>query len=102
MGKVYQAMLKEEVFYPSFKNTKSYMKLLAELDLLRVPSINSLDTTESALDETDGKADVEVDMTFKLAAEINQTGICTEHGKTYALYAISGARSYSNGTSEKW
>jgi len=100
--KVYQAMLKEEVFYPSFKNTKSYMKLLAELDLLRVPSINSLDTTESALDETDGKADVEVDMTFKLAAEINQTGICTEHGKTYALYAISVARSYSNGTSEKW
>jgi len=39
--KVFQSMLKEEIFYPSFKTTKSYMKLLAELDLLRMPSINS-------------------------------------------------------------
>lgn len=34
-------MLREDQFYPAFKQTKSYLKLLAELDLLKESSINS-------------------------------------------------------------
>ena len=43
---VFHIMLKDETFYPAFKGTKAYMKLLAELDLLEASnlSITSEDT----------------------------------------------------------
>ena len=37
---VFYIMLKDEGFYPAFKTTKAYMKLLAELDLLEATNIS--------------------------------------------------------------
>jgi len=37
-------MQKDEKFYPAFRASAMYMKLLEELDLLREPSLNSADT----------------------------------------------------------
>ena len=36
-------MLQEEPYFPSFKKSRLYIKLLAELDLLRDPSLKESD-----------------------------------------------------------
>lgn len=44
MIQVFSKMQREESLYPAFKRSQQYVKLLAELDLLREPSIQSEDT----------------------------------------------------------
>ena len=103
--KVFNIMQKEEHFFPEFKTSPYYVKMLAELDLLQEPSLTSADTTESLMSsssqEEQGIAEMD-DGTSKLTAKITQTGICTEHGKTYALYAITVARQWASGKEESW
>ncbi|XP_072910212.1 sorting nexin-13 isoform X6 [Hemitrygon akajei] len=41
--KVYDMMLKDEQFYPSFKQNALYVRMLAELDMLKDPSIRGSD-----------------------------------------------------------
>nr|CAB3266454.1 sorting nexin-13 [Phallusia mammillata] len=101
--KVFIIMQKDENFYPAFKQSTLYMKLLAELDLLREPSFTSADTNGSASGSSmDELAINENEEPIKLTALITQTGICREHGKTYALYAITVTRHWSGGKNESW
>lgn len=94
--KVFQIMQRDEKLYPAFKKTPLYIKLLAELDLLREPSNQSVD--ESSANGSISSASID-DLTTeneesgsKFKAIITQTGICNEHGKSYALFAISVMR----------
>lgn len=41
--KVYDMMLKDEQFYPSFRKNALYVRMLAELDMLKDPSIRGSD-----------------------------------------------------------
>ena len=103
--KVYYIMQKDERFFPEFKTSPYYVKMLAELDLLQDPSLTSADTNESMLSSSsqDDQSMSEIDDdSSKLTAVITQTGICTEHGKTYALYAITVMRIWSSGKEESW
>ncbi|XP_076360640.1 sorting nexin-13-like isoform X2 [Tachypleus tridentatus] len=146
-GKVYEIML-EDRFFPAFKKTPAYIKLLAELDLLKdlgarsddeeytfgmkqlpieVASISSLDNVSlSSLDAeedglelltSDGQPTFELPITAvhplienddgqehleSIFAEIYNTGIVQEGGRSYAVYAISVIRQLSNCEEEKW
>ena len=103
--KVFNIMQKDERFFPEFKSSSHYLRMLAELDLLDEASLNSIDTTDSILSSSsqDDQSIADVDEgVSKLSAVITQTGTCTEHGKTYALYAITVTRSWSSGKEDSW
>lgn len=44
--KVYELMLRDERFYPSFKQHALYVRMLAELDMLKDPSFRGSDDGE--------------------------------------------------------
>nr|XP_025960815.1 sorting nexin-13 isoform X3 [Dromaius novaehollandiae] len=118
--KVYDLMLRDERFYPSFKQNVLYVRMLAELDMLKDPSFRGSDDGEgesfngsptgSINLSLDDLSNVTSDETVQLHAYISDTvyadydpyavaGVCNDHGKTYALYAITVHR--RNASSEE-
>uniref|UniRef100_A0A8C4WNI9 Sorting nexin-13 n=1 Tax=Gopherus evgoodei TaxID=1825980 RepID=A0A8C4WNI9_9SAUR len=107
--KVYELMLRDERFYPSFKQNALYVRMLAELDMLKDPSFRGSDDgegesfngspTSSINLSLDDLSNVSSDESAQLHAYISDTGVCNDHGKTYALYAITVHR--RNSTSEE-
>ncbi|XP_039379354.1 sorting nexin-13 isoform X2 [Mauremys reevesii] len=107
--KVYELMLRDERFYPSFKQNALYVRMLAELDMLKDPSFRGSDDgegesfngspTSSINLSLDDLSNVSSDESAQLHAYISDTGVCNDHGKTYALYAITVHR--RNPTSEE-
>ncbi|GCB73952.1 hypothetical protein scyTo_0003035 [Scyliorhinus torazame] len=85
--KVYEIMLKDEQFYPSFRQNPLYVRMLAELDMLKDPSIRGSDDGDLV------HADYEP---YPVA------GVCNDHGKTYALYAITVRRRNPDGSEDVW
>ncbi|XP_078573316.1 sorting nexin-13-like isoform X3 [Branchiostoma floridae x Branchiostoma japonicum] len=84
-------ILQEDKFYPAFKRSPAYVKLLAELELLKDPEVGP--DPEEGIEALEGSGSwllspIREDQ-IKLTAKIMQTGICKEHGKQYALYAIN-------------
>uniref|UniRef100_A0A8B9FG80 Sorting nexin 13 n=1 Tax=Amazona collaria TaxID=241587 RepID=A0A8B9FG80_9PSIT len=84
--KVYELMLRDERFYPSFKQNVLYVRMLAELDMLKDPSFRGSDDGEGVYADSDPYA---------------VAGVCNDHGKTYALYAITVHRRNPN-SEETW
>ncbi|XP_040537431.1 sorting nexin-13 isoform X4 [Gallus gallus] len=109
--KVYELMLRDERFYPSFKQNVLYVRMLAELDMLKDPSFRGSDDgegesfngspTSSINLSLDDLSNVPSDETVQLHAYISDTGVCNDHGKTYALYAITVHRRNAN-SEETW
>ncbi|XP_060638122.1 sorting nexin-13 isoform X1 [Anolis sagrei] len=120
--KVYDLMLRDERFYPSFKQHALYVRMLAELDMLKDPSFRGSDDGEgesfngsptgSINLSLDDLTNVPTDESIQLHAYISDTvcadydpytvaGVCNDHGKTYALYAITVRRRTPNGD-EVW
>ncbi|XP_006138398.1 sorting nexin-13 isoform X5 [Pelodiscus sinensis] len=107
--KVYELMLRNERFYPSFKQNALYVRMLAELDMLKDPSFRGSDDgegesfngspTSSINLSLDDLSNVSSQDSAQLHACISDTGVCNDHGKTYALYAITVHR--RNPTSEE-
>ncbi|XP_078233296.1 sorting nexin-13 isoform X4 [Pogona vitticeps] len=109
--KVYDLMLRDERFYPSFKQHALYVRMLAELDMLKDPSFRGSDDGEgesfngsptgSINLSLDDLSNVPADESIQLHAYISDTGVCNDHGKTYALYAIT-VRRRTPGGDEVW
>ncbi|XP_032090827.1 sorting nexin-13 isoform X1 [Thamnophis elegans] len=111
--KVYELMLQDERFYPSFKQHTLYVRMLAELDMLKDPSFRGSDDGEgesfngsptgSINLSLDDLSNVSADELIQLHACISDTvyadydpyamaGVCNDHGRTYALYTITVQR----------
>ncbi|XP_055974022.1 sorting nexin-13 isoform X1 [Sorex fumeus] len=120
--KVYELMLRDERFYPSFRQNALYVRMLAELDMLKDPSFRGSDDgdgesfngspTGSINLSLDDLSNVSTDDSVQLHAYISDTvyadydpyavaGVCNDHGKTYALYAITVHRRNLN-NEEMW
>ncbi|XP_062899832.1 sorting nexin-13 isoform X5 [Mobula hypostoma] len=121
--KVYDMMLKDEQFYPSFRQNALYVRMLAELDMLKDPSIRGSDdgdlesfngspngSLNSSLDDLSNTSSEE---SLQLQVTISDTvhadyepypvaGVCNDHGKTYALYAITVRRRNPDGSEDGW
>ncbi|KAG8443052.1 hypothetical protein GDO86_011754 [Hymenochirus boettgeri] len=108
--KVYDIMLRSERFYPSFRQNALYIRMLAELDMLKEPSFKGSDdgdgesfngspngSIHSSLDDLTSS-----DELLLINAFISDTGVCNEHGKTYALYAITVQRRTLEGGEDMW
>uniref|UniRef100_V9K7T7 Sorting nexin-13 n=1 Tax=Callorhinchus milii TaxID=7868 RepID=V9K7T7_CALMI len=110
--KVYDMMLKEERFYPSFRQNLLYVRMLAELDMLKDPSIRGSDDgdlesfngspTGSLNSSLDDLSNASSEDSLQLQAYISDTGVCNDHGKTYALYAITVTRRNPDGIEDMW
>ncbi|XP_055517617.1 sorting nexin-13 isoform X2 [Leucoraja erinacea] len=121
--KVYDMMLKDEQFYPSFRKNALYVRMLAELDMLKDPSIRGSDdgdlesfngspngSLNSSLDDLSNNSSEE---SLQLQVTISDTvhadsepypmaGVCNDHGKTYALYTITVQRRNPDGSDDFW
>ncbi|XP_067281219.1 sorting nexin-13 isoform X3 [Pseudorasbora parva] len=121
--KVYDMMLKDERYYPSFRQHPLYVRMLAELDMLKEPSYRGSDDgdgesfngspTGSINLSLDDLSSGSVDESAQLHASISDTadaflnqlpmaGVCNDHGKTYALYTITVIRKNSDGSEDIW
>ncbi|XP_035286928.1 sorting nexin-13-like isoform X2 [Anguilla anguilla] len=110
--KVYDMMLHEERFYPSFKQHPLYVRMLAELDMLKEPSLRGSDDGEgesfngsptgSLNLSLDDLSNASSDESMQIHAFISDTGVCNDHGKTYALYAITVSRKAPDGSGDAW
>ncbi|KAM8967108.1 sorting nexin-13 [Pelodytes ibericus] len=121
--KVYDIMLRDERFYPSFRYHALYIRMLAELDMLKEPSFKGSDDgdgesfngspTGSINLSLDDLSNVSSDDLVQISAYISDTvhvdcdpyavtGVCNEHGKTYALYAITVQRRSLESTEDLW
>ncbi|XP_061598646.1 sorting nexin-13 isoform X2 [Cololabis saira] len=110
--KVYDMMLRDERFYPSFKQSPLYVRMLAELDMLKEPSYRGSDDgdVESFNGSPTGSLNLSLDDLsnschdeyMQLHAFISDTGVCNDHGKTYALYAITVFRRSMDGSEDCW
>ncbi|XP_072365281.1 sorting nexin-13 isoform X4 [Scyliorhinus torazame] len=121
--KVYEIMLKDEQFYPSFRQNPLYVRMLAELDMLKDPSIRGSDDgdlesfngspTGSLNSSLDDLSNASSEETLQLLVSISDTvhadyepypvaGVCNDHGKTYALYAITVRRRNPDGSEDVW
>nr|XP_019963108.1 PREDICTED: sorting nexin-13 [Paralichthys olivaceus] len=109
---VYDMMLRDERYYPSFKQSPLYVRMLAELDMLKEPSYRGSDDGEGesfngsptgsinlSLDDLSNSCH---DESMHLHAFISDTGVCNDHGKTYALYAITVFRRNQDGSEDCW
>ncbi|KAK6324180.1 hypothetical protein J4Q44_G00065190 [Coregonus suidteri] len=110
--KVYDMMLRDERYYPSFKQSPLYIRMLAELDMLKEPSYRGSDDGdgESFNGSPTGSINLSLDDlsnschddNIQLHAFISDTGVCNDHGKTYALYAITVLRRNHDGSEDSW
>ncbi|XP_051245798.1 sorting nexin-13 isoform X1 [Dicentrarchus labrax] len=121
---VYDMMLRDERYYPSFKQSPLYVRMLAELDMLKEPSYRGSDDGdgESFNGSPTGSINLSLDDLsnschdefMHLHAFISDTadtclsgfwgaaGVCNDHGKTYALYAITVFRRNQDGSEDCW
>uniref|UniRef100_A0A671TIR3 Sorting nexin 13 n=1 Tax=Sparus aurata TaxID=8175 RepID=A0A671TIR3_SPAAU len=109
---VYDMMLRDERYYPSFKQSPLYVRMLAELDMLKEPSYRGSDDGdgESFNGSPTGSINLSLDdlsnschdESMHLHAFISDTGVCNDHGKTYALYAITVFRRNHDGSEDCW
>uniref|UniRef100_A0A8C5CKH0 Sorting nexin 13 n=1 Tax=Gadus morhua TaxID=8049 RepID=A0A8C5CKH0_GADMO len=94
--KVYDMMLRDERYYPSFKQSPLYVRMLAELDMLKEPSYRGSD-------DGDGGVCAAVTVCAQLrCVYICLVWVCNDHGKTYALYAITVFRRNNDGSEDCW
>ncbi|KAL0962049.1 hypothetical protein UPYG_G00335070 [Umbra pygmaea] len=110
--KVYDMMLRDERYYPSFRQSPLYVRMLAELDMLKEPSYRGSDDGdgESFNGSPTGSINLSLDDlsnschddNIQLQAFISDTGVCNDHGKTYALYAITVLRRNHDGSEDTW
>uniref|UniRef100_A0A4W5KQG8 Sorting nexin 13 n=1 Tax=Hucho hucho TaxID=62062 RepID=A0A4W5KQG8_9TELE len=108
--KVYDMMLRDERYYPSFRQSPLYIRMLAELDMLKEPSYRGSDDGDggknrfclSTLLSLDDLSNSCHDDNIQLHAFISDTGVCNDHGKTYALYAITVLRRNHDGSEDSW
>ncbi|XP_029590444.1 sorting nexin-13 isoform X4 [Salmo trutta] len=110
--KVYDMMLRDERYYPSFRQSPLYVRMLAELDMLKEPSYRGSDDGdgESFNGSPTGSINLSLDDlsnschddNIQLHAFISDTGVCNDHGKTYALYAITVLRRNHDGSEDSW
>uniref|UniRef100_A0A8C7HBV4 Sorting nexin 13 n=1 Tax=Oncorhynchus kisutch TaxID=8019 RepID=A0A8C7HBV4_ONCKI len=112
--KVYDMMLRDERFYPSFRQSPLYIRMLAELDMLKEPSYRGSDDGDGVslvligcfsllcLQSLDDLSNSCHDDNIQLHAFISDTGVCNDHGKTYALYAITVLRRNHDGSEDSW
>uniref|UniRef100_A0AAX7TX17 Sorting nexin 13 n=1 Tax=Astatotilapia calliptera TaxID=8154 RepID=A0AAX7TX17_ASTCA len=110
--KVYDMMLRDERYYPSFKQSPLYVRMLAELDMLKEPSYRGSDDGdgESFNGSPTGSINLSLDdlpnschdESMHLHAFISDTGVCNDHGKTYALYTITVVRRNQDGSEDAW
>ncbi|KAJ7991635.1 hypothetical protein DPEC_G00285940 [Dallia pectoralis] len=110
--KVYDMMLRDDRYYPSFKQSPLYVRMLAELDMLKEPSYRGSDDGdgESFNGSPTGSINLSLDDlsnschddSLQLHAYISDTGVCNDHGKTYALYAITVFRRNHDGSEDSW
>ncbi|XP_057210976.1 sorting nexin-13 isoform X2 [Triplophysa rosa] len=110
--KVYDMMLKDDRYYPKFKHHPLYVRMLAELDMLKEPSFRGSDDgdgesfngspTGSINLSLDDLSSGSMDESVQLHAFISDTGVCNDHGKTYALYTITVVRKNSDGSEDTW
>uniref|UniRef100_A0A667YL87 Sorting nexin 13 n=1 Tax=Myripristis murdjan TaxID=586833 RepID=A0A667YL87_9TELE len=100
--KVYDMMLRDERYYPSFKQSPLYVRMLAELDMLKEPSYRGSDDGdgESFNGSPTGSINLVTDTCFP--GFWGAAGVCNDHGKTYALYAITVFRRNQDGSEECW
>lgn len=109
---VYDMMLRDERYYPSFKQSPLYVRMLAELDMLKEPSYRGSDDGdgESFNGSPTGSINLSLDDlsnschddSMHLHAFISDTGVCNDHGKTYALYAITVFKRNQDGSEDCW
>uniref|UniRef100_A0A8C8CGG3 Sorting nexin 13 n=1 Tax=Oncorhynchus tshawytscha TaxID=74940 RepID=A0A8C8CGG3_ONCTS len=111
---VYDMMLRDERFYPSFRQSPLYIRMLAELDMLKEPSYRGSDDGDGVslvligcfsllcLQSLDDLSNSCHDDNIQLHAFISDTGVCNDHGKTYALYAITVLRRNHDGSEDSW
>ncbi|XP_035286822.1 sorting nexin-13-like isoform X1 [Anguilla anguilla] len=110
--KVFERMLTDERFYPAFRQSALYVRMLAELDMLKEPSYRGSDDGDAesfngsptgslnlCLDDLSNSS---FDESLQLCAFISDTGVCNDHGKTYALYAITVFRTNLDGSEDSW
>uniref|UniRef100_A0A3P8TJZ8 Sorting nexin 13 n=1 Tax=Amphiprion percula TaxID=161767 RepID=A0A3P8TJZ8_AMPPE len=110
--KVYDMMLRDERFYPSFKQSPLYVRMLAELDMLKEPSYRGSDDGdgESFNGSPTGSINLVRPLHFMLELKSDTclpgfwgaAGVCNDHGKTYALYAITVFRRNQDGSEDCW
>ncbi|XP_005991338.1 sorting nexin-13 isoform X2 [Latimeria chalumnae] len=110
--KVYEMMLRDDRFYPSFRQNPLYVRMLAELDMLKEPSFRGSDDgdaesfngspTGSINSSLDDLSNASSEESIQLNAYISDTGVCNDHGKTYALYAITVHRKNPDGSEDLW
>ncbi|XP_056099901.1 sorting nexin-13 isoform X3 [Rhinichthys klamathensis goyatoka] len=121
--KVYDMMLKDERYYPSFRQHPLYVRMLAELDMLKEPSFRGSDDGDGesfngsptgsinlSLDDlisgsVDESAQLHAFISDTVDAFLNQlpmAGVCNDHGKTYALYTVTVVRKNSDGSEDIW
>uniref|UniRef100_A0AAR2KQK7 Sorting nexin 13 n=1 Tax=Pygocentrus nattereri TaxID=42514 RepID=A0AAR2KQK7_PYGNA len=100
--KVYDMMLRDERFYPSFRQHPLYVRMLAELDMLKEPSYRGSDDGDVGEHSLDDLTSAATDESMQLHAFISDTGVCNDHGKTYALYAITVFRKNPDGSEDTW
>uniref|UniRef100_A0AAZ3P2X2 Sorting nexin 13 n=1 Tax=Oncorhynchus tshawytscha TaxID=74940 RepID=A0AAZ3P2X2_ONCTS len=86
--KVYDMMLRDERYYPSFRQSPLYIRMLAELDMLKEPSYRGSDDGDGG--------------THTLEFRLVISRVCNDHGKTYALYAITVCRRNHDGSEDSW
>ncbi|KAM8883123.1 sorting nexin-13 isoform 2-T2 [Synchiropus picturatus] len=121
--KVYDMMLRDERYYPSFKQSPLYVRMLAELDMLKEPSYRGSDDGDGesfngsptgSINSLDDLCNSCHDESMHIHAFISDTadaslpgfwaaaGVCNDHGKTYALYAITVLRRNPDGSEDCW
>ncbi|KOC61655.1 Sorting nexin-13 [Habropoda laboriosa] len=107
----YEKLQNEDRFLPGFKRSMAYVKLLAELDLLKDPASEedtksldsiSLSSTNNELETLDEMSEVYKPEEIKVAELKDKTGIVNDRGKTYGIYAVAVTKSYDSGYQEKW
>uniref|UniRef100_A0AAX7TZW8 Sorting nexin 13 n=1 Tax=Astatotilapia calliptera TaxID=8154 RepID=A0AAX7TZW8_ASTCA len=96
--KVYDMMLRDERYYPSFKQSPLYVRMLAELDMLKEPSYRGSDDGDGESFNGSPTGSINLVSPFHLIF----MGVCNDHGKTYALYTITVVRRNQDGSEDAW
>lgn len=124
--RIFEIMCKDEAFYPSFKKSIHYIKLLAELDLLKELGNNNnynyfRPRSEETNDQLTLKQSNESDKVSlncsenqkqmssnhnhildSIRVEISGTGVVREFGNSYGVYCITVRRKDQESQEEEW
>ncbi|MGH0132761.1 UNVERIFIED_CONTAM: hypothetical protein FKN15_049964 [Acipenser sinensis] len=93
-------MLRDERFYPSFRQHPLYVRMLAELDMLKEPSFRGSDDGDG--ESFNGSPTGSINLLMLTYTHILWQEWCNDHGKTYALYAITVFRKNPDGSEDTW